>query len=157
MIGVQMETKPQYNTVAGASVMLALLPTQTDWCKIKLPHMTLVYAGEIDKDVRPTDFNVLAKDACSIAQMSSPFAVKVIGKEVFGDEDKVDVLCLEPVPILRAMRHFVERWNASQYKEFKPHCTIGPEGSFVENLPMYLSFDRVAVGWGEELLTFNLR
>lgn len=147
----------QSNTIAGKSVMIALLPTNSDWCKIKLPHMTLVYAGEIDEDLQLTDFNVLAKDACSIAQMSNPFSVKVTGTETFGkDDEQVDVLTLERTPLLRAMRHFVEDWNASEY-EFNPHCTIGPVGTFLEFPPLYLSFDRVAVGWGDDLITFNMK
>lgn len=153
-----MADEKQYNTVAGQSVMIALLPTQGDWCKIKLPHMTLVYAGEIEEDLQLTDFNVLAKDACSIAQMSNPFSVKVTGVETFGaDDQQVDVLTLEYTTLLRAMRHFVEDWNRSEFTDFKPHCTIGPAGTFLEFPPMYLTFDRIAVGWGDELLTFWLK
>ena len=139
------------------SAMIALLPVQTDWCKIKFPHMTLVYAGELDKDLKETDFNALAKDAASISMMTGPFMVKVTGKETFGDEERVDVLTLEQTTLLNAMRHFVERWNASEYTEFRPHCTIGPEGSFLEVQPMYLTFDRICVSWGKQVLPFWLR
>jgi 2'-5' RNA ligase len=148
----------QSNTVAGKSVMIALLPTSSEWCKIKLPHMTLVYAGEIEEDLQLTDFNVLAKDACSLAQMTNPFSLKVTGTDTFGEEpEQVDVLTLELTTQLRAMRHFVEDWNESEFTEFKPHCTIGPAGTFLEFPPLFLHFDRIAVGWGDDLLTFNLK
>ena len=139
------------------SAMIALLPTTTDWCKIKLPHMTLVYAGEVGKDVKDTDFNVLAKDAASIASMTGPLSVKVTGVETLGDEERVDALMLEQTTLLNSMRHLVERWNASQYKDFRPHCTIGPEGSFLEFTPMYLTFDRICVSWGKQLIPFWLK
>ncbi len=42
------------------SVMVALLPTTSEWCHIELPHMTLVYAGE-KKNLKATAFNDLAK------------------------------------------------------------------------------------------------
>lgn len=138
------------------SVMIALLPTSSDWCRIELPHMTLVYAGEIGEDLTPSDFNALAKDAASIAQLSAPIFLKVSGVEEFGDTDKVDVLRLSATPELLAMRSLVEHWDASEYP-FNPHATIGPAGSFLEFPPMYLSFDRIMVGWGEEQLVFWLR
>lgn len=134
------------------SAMLALLPTTNDWCKIELPHLTLVYAGELDT-LKPGDFNELAKDAASIAMLSRPISLKVTGVEVFGTDDKVDVLRLMPNSELLAMRNMVEHWNASEYP-FRPHATIGPVGSASAIPPMYLTFDRITVGWGETYLTF---
>lgn len=139
------------------SVMIALLPITTDWCKIRLPHMTLVYCGEI-KDRKPGDFNDMAKDASALAAMSSPMMLKVTGVEVFGeDTDKVDVLRLQLTPELAAMRRFVEHWNMSQHPGFKPHCTIGMAGEPHGPLPNYLAFDRLCVYWGEEMINFNLK
>lgn len=51
------------------SVMIALLPTTSDWCSLELPHMTLVYAGEI-KDLPTYAFNELAKDASYLSTLA---------------------------------------------------------------------------------------
>lgn len=137
------------------SVMIALLPITSDWCKIELPHLTLVYCGEV-KDLTITDFNELAKDASMLAMLGNPITLRVSGVEVFGGdgEEKVDVLRLQPSPELWSMRRAVEKWNASEYS-FKPHCTIGPQGSYIEP-PRYLAFNRVMVSWGEENITFSI-
>lgn len=137
------------------SVMIALLPITNDWCQIECPHMTLVYAGET-KDLQEGAFNELAKDACSLAMLSNYLYLRVMGIEVFGDEEKVDVLRILPSPELLAMRRAVESWNASAHP-FRPHATIGPAGSFVGELPRHLVFDRIMVGWGDEQLTFWLK
>lgn len=137
------------------SVMMALLPMTTEWCNIALPHMTLVYAGEI-KDLKETDFNSMAKDAASIAMLASPITLQVLGVEPFGDGvERVDALNLRPNSALMAMRNFVEHWNASNYP-FNPHATIGPPGSLNGMCPPYLAFDRIAVSWGSDMLTFWL-
>ncbi len=138
------------------SVMIALLPITSDWCRIELPHLTLVYVGT-SNELKPTVFNELAKDAASIAMLSNTIRLKVLGTEIFGDEDKVDALHLQPSPELLAMRRTVERWNGSEYP-FNPHVTIGPTGSFNSSpTPSYLAFNRIMVGWGKESLTFWLK
>lgn len=137
------------------SAMIALLPVSTEWCKIDLPHMTLVYAGEIP-DLPEGTFNELAKAASSISMLAPPISLAVTGVEVFGDEEKVDVLRLETTPELLAMRKIVEPWNRSTYP-FNPHCMIGPVGSLDQVAPTRLGFNRIYVGWGEQNLTFNLR
>lgn len=139
------------------SVMIALLPITTDWCKIELPHLTLVYVGEI-KDLKPNDFNELGKDASMLATLSNPLTLRVMGTEVFGgyQEDPVDVLRLQPTPELWSMRRAVEKWNGSEYP-FRPHVTIGPAGSRSSiEIPSYIAFDRMMVGWGKDCLTFSL-
>lgn len=143
------------------SAMIALLPTTTDWCRIKLPHLTLVYAGEIGEDRSPMEFNNLAKDACSLAMMCRRLTLEVTGKEVFGNwstdpDNQVDVFTLRATDDLLGMRHFVERWNASEFKDYKPHVTIGPVGSYVGEQPRFLSFDRIVACWGDKDLTFRL-
>lgn len=137
------------------SVMIALLPVVSDWCRIEHPHMTLVYAGEAD-DLPQGSFNELAKDAASLAMLSHPLTLRVTGVETMGTDEKVDVFRLQPSSELLAMRRAVERWNASEFP-FKPHCTIGPSGTYIENRPMYIAFDRICVGWGDEYLTFWLK
>jgi 2'-5' RNA ligase len=142
------------------SVMIALLPIHTDWCQLKLPHLTLVYAGD-KENLKPTDFNAMAKDAASLAMISRPLTLEVLNKEEFGNwstngDDRVDVFRLRPTSELMAMRNFVEKWNASEFP-FNPHVTIGPVGTFVEVQPRLIAFDRIMVGWGEEYLTFWLK
>ncbi len=141
---------------ASQGIMIAFLPTSAEWCKVELPHMTLVYAGTIDKK-SPSDFNTLAKDAAMLAMLSKPFALKVLKLDVFGDEEKVDVLRFVPKPELSAARRSIERWNASQHS-FNPHVTIGPANTYVDirDYPSIVGFDRIMLGWGDESLTFNL-
>lgn len=138
------------------SAMIALLPTDSEWCKILLPHMTLVYAGEL-KDLKPPDQNEMAKDAATIAAMSRPITLRVLGTDVFGDEDPVDVLSFIPTPEVQAMRRVVERWNKSEHP-FRPHATIGPAGTALSvPIPTYVRFDRVIMSWGNDHMSFNLR
>lgn len=140
------------------SVMIALLPITTDWCKIELAHMTLVYAGKVT-DMKPASFNELSKDAASIAMLANPITLQVTGSEVFGDVDKVDVFRLRPSSELMAMRRAVENWNASEFP-FSPHVTIGPTsplGPYLGPIPRLLAFDRLMVAYGNENLTFWLK
>lgn len=144
---------------ADTGVMLAFLPTSSDWCKIDIPHMTLVYAGTTD-EFSPTDFNNLAKDAASLALLASPFYLTVKAVKKFGPpEDPVQGLSFQATPDLWAMRKFVEKWNKSEFP-FDPHCTIGPLNplsTYVDNVPRTVQFDRLYLGFGNEGLTFNLR
>jgi 2'-5' RNA ligase len=140
---------------ASEGVMIALLPSSSEWCKIELPHLTLVYAGS-KNDLRPTDFNELAKDAAMLAALSFGIGLRVIAQEPFGTNGEVTAFRLQPTTELWAMRRAVEHWNKSEHP-FNPHVTIGPVGTFVEVVPRAIYFDRVYVGWGEESLTFFLR
>lgn len=142
---------------ANTGVMVAFLPTSSEWSSLELPHMTLVYAGTIE-DRSPGDFNSLAKDAATIAMLHHPFALSVTGVEVFGDEEKVDVLRFRMTPELVAARRIVNHWNASQHP-FRPHATMGPARGLPVNtleLPRVVGFDRIMVGWGDESITFKL-
>ena len=136
------------------SVMIALLPTTSYWCHIELPHLTLVYVGQIE-DLTPVTHNELAKAAMSLAMMNHPFSLDVLDADILGDEDKVEVLLLRPSTSLLGMRQIVERWNASQYP-FNPHVTVGPIGSLGDVLPQSITFDRIMVAWGDETLTYKL-
>lgn len=145
------------NAPASSGVMIAFLPISSEWCQLDLPHMTLVYAGTKDT-LKVSDFNSLAKDAATIAMLHHPFALSVTGVEVFGDEEKVDVLRFRMTPELVAARRIVEDWNASQHP-FRPHATIGPSQgpvSSVYEMPRVVGFDRIMVGWGDESITFKL-
>lgn len=135
--------------------MIALLPTTSDWCKQNLPHMTLVYAGLIE-DLGPTAFNEMAKDAATIAMLSSTLTVPVMGPDVFGDEEKVNVLKLQPSSALMSMRRIVDRWDASEHP-FRPHVTVGAYMSGIDVVPSSITFDRIYVSFGDDNLTFWLK
>lgn len=139
-------------------VMIAFLPVSGEWCKQSYPHLTLVYAGDMI-DLQMSSVSAIAKDAIMVARSIRPFALDVVGVEVFGggenDNPKVDVLRLQPTQQLLLARQIVEHWNASDYP-FNPHCTVGPEGSAEGMLPTKLYFEQVAVSWGNRRLNFNL-
>lgn len=140
-----------------SSVMLALLPTTTEWCKIELPHLTLVYAGETE-DLSQMEHNELAKVALELALTCPQLTLDVVTTDLFGggDEPDVDVLLLRPSPQLFAMRSVVESWNVSKHP-FRPHVTVGPQGSLPSDIPTQLTFDRIMVGWGDTHLTYSLK
>jgi 2'-5' RNA ligase len=138
-------------------VMVALRPITSDWCKIALPHLTLVYPGK-KTDLRPTDFNELAKAVASIAMDFHSIQLLTSGLEQFGDEgEKVDVLVLRNTPQLMQMQRRVSSWDKGKFP-FNPHCTIGPAGSAIPDaLPPAVAFDRIMLSWGEEELNFWLK
>lgn len=139
-------------------VMIAFLPTNTEWCRQPLAHMTLVYCGTID-DVSYAQFGDIAKDAISLNRIiRRPFMLDVVGIEQFGgneDGPRVDVLKLQSTPEMELARRHVQMWNASEHP-FNPHATIGPEGSAEGELPTKLYFDRVLAQWGPKSLIFRL-
>lgn len=138
------------------SVMLALLPTTSEWCQIDLPHMTLVYVGEIP-DLKPTLHNELAKATLSLAMTCHPVTVSVLGRDVFGDndQDQVEVLLLDPSPELIAMYNIVRLWDGGEHS-FNPHVTVGPKGTVVKDVPSTITFDRVIVSWGDKDLVYKM-
>lgn len=137
-------------------VMVALLPTTSDWCKQPFPHLTVVYVGNI-VDLRVTDRNELAKEILALALACQSITLDVLGVDELGDgENKVEALLLRPTPQLLAMRESLKTWNASDYHSYLPHATIGPIGSKDEDLPDTLTFDRIVLSWGTENLVFSL-
>ena len=137
------------------SVMIALLPTTSEWCHIELPHLTLVYAGEIPDHI-PTVHNKMVKTTLDLALAYSPLILETEGVETFGDEDyRVDVYTLIPTAELMAMRSIVEKWNVSEYP-FRPHVTIGPEGTANQTMPKTIVFDKLLVSWGNNHIQFKL-
>lgn len=135
-------------------VMIAFVPMNTEWARQPDPHLTLVYCGTIE-DLPLTAFNEIAKDALTVARLTSPFSLDVTGVEVFGDELKVDVLKLQTTSHLETARRLVDHWNESEHP-FEPHCTIGPEGSAEGQLPTRLYFSEIMVAWGSRHLKFRL-
>jgi 2'-5' RNA ligase len=141
------------------SIMIALLPTSSEWCHIALPHLTLVFCGKISfYEKNPLAFNDMCKDACTIAMLGRPLTLPVTTREKFGNwgDGEVDVFRLGLTPELKAMRNIVEQWTQSEF-DFNPHVTIGPVGSPVPDPPKYISFRRIGVFWGrKQELTFNM-
>lgn len=140
----------------GNSIMVAVLPQSAEWCKLELPHTTIVYGGEVASS-KPTMFNELAKLASTVAETTSEFLVKVTGVQTFGEEEKVSVLVLEKTEGLRRLRRLFEKWDDSDFSTYRPHATIGQEGTKINPVPMYLVFDRLAVVWGDQILSFRLK
>lgn len=155
------------------SVIVALIPQEDSWCKIEPAHMTVVYVGETT-DLKVNRFNELAKDVSSIAMLSNPINAKVMGKDVLGDVgERVDVMLISPTPEILAIRRMLEEWDKGTFPQFQPHVTVGPEGSMVgwnsdptdynerpmgpSVMPLYLTFDRIAVFWGSDRLNFWLK
>lgn len=137
------------------SAMIALLPQTDEWCKIDPAHTTIVYLGKV-AELDPSLKDLLIKIVSSIAILTNPFPVKIVGKETFG-EDQVEVFRLVKTPELSSLRTLLDNWDDSEFPIFKPHATIGPEGTVVENPPLFLMFDRIMLGWGEERLIFWFR
>lgn len=138
------------------NVIVALIPQNDEWCKIEPAHMTMVFVG-LKENLKPNIFNSLAKDVASIAMLSNPIMAKVIGKDILGDNERVDVMLISPTPEILAIRNMLEDWDVSDFPSFNPHVTIGPVGTFIDNMPMYLVFDRIMILWGTDRLTFWLR
>jgi len=137
--------------------MIALLPDQADWTDLELPHLTLVYAGPKD-DLKPTDFNELAKDACMLSLLTiESIALRVVSKQQYGrGSELVEAFKLQPTHKLWAMRRTVEKWNKSEYP-FDPHVTIGPLGTDVQDAPSYIRFTKILAAWGDQRLVFGLQ
>lgn len=138
------------------SGMIALIPSESNWCKIDPPHVTLVYLGKI-KDLDPLVKTELIKIVSSLSVLTRPFSVKILKQEVFGDEEKVEVFRLVNTSELSSFRIILDSWDDSEFSVFRPHATIGPEGTIVEDPPLFLHFNSLLLGWGEERLIFPLR
>jgi len=143
--------------------IVALLPQEDGlWSKVEPTHMTMIYVGEIET-LKVTQYNELAKDIASIALLSNPVMAKVMGTDVMGDDERVDVLLISPTPEILAMRRMLEKWEDGEFSSFEPHVTVGPEGTITDwnsqstPLPIYLVFDRITLIWGEDRLTLWLR
>ena len=138
------------------SAMVALLPQTDEWCKIDQAHTTLIYLGLV-KELDPIVREELIKIVSSLSILTNPFPVKILGQEVFGDDEKVEVFRLVSSPELSSLRTILDSWDDSEFPLFRPHATIGPEGTVVQEPPLFLMFDRIMLGWGEERLVFWLR
>ena len=134
------------------SVMIALLPTTTYWAHQELPHMNLVYVGEVP-NLRKSLQNELAKATLELSLIYSKITLNVIGLDQLGT---VEVLLLKPTPELLTMRKSVVRWNSSVKTDYNPHATVGPIGSSGKSIPSTLTFDRIVMVWGAKHLIYTL-
>lgn len=145
------------------SIIVALLPQDDSWCKVEPAHLTVVYVGET-VDLHVNRFNEIAKDVCSIALLTNPIMAKVMGHDVMGDDPRMDVFLISSTPELLSIRRILQEWHKGDFREFIPHVSIGPEGSYSPDwnsqslpMPMYMLFDRISLFWGKERLTFWLK
>ncbi len=133
--------------------------------------MTLVWGPIGDRS--DAQFNELAKDAISVSRITGAFNLPVTGIQELGDPP-VDALMFYPTPQLLLAYDLVKKWNGSEFPNYLPHATIGPAGSAaqasvpqnvwpdvevrrsVPGLPSVLWFNRIAVGWGDKKIVFNL-
>lgn len=146
--------------------MIALLPSNFEWCKAEFPHLTLVYLGDVT-NVKDSIRMNLAKQVASMSMLSNPLYLKSNGIEVMGGQDsenpEVEVLRFSPSPELLSMRSFFEDWDSSEFPVYKPHVTLGPIGTTTDwnsqsmPMPIAVLFNRISVQWGDSILTFWLR
>ena len=134
-------------------VMVALLPVETQWCKLPLPHLTIVYAGLIT-NIQPYEKNELLKAALMVAKTTRPIELNVLSLTVFGD---FDVLTVDQTPTATQIRTTFSPWNASDFRDWKPHVSAGPAGSFSGTMPHKLHFDRILVAWGDDHTVYPLQ
>ena len=136
--------------------------------------MTLVWGPVGSRS--DTQFNDLIKDAISASRITGAFSLPVTGVEELGDPP-VDALMFYPTPQLLLAYNLVKQWNGSGFPNYLPHATIGPAGSASQmtmpqnvwpdrpsldsstrppGLPSSLWFNRIAVGWGDKKIAFNI-
>lgn len=137
--------------------MVALLPVEASWCKIDIPHVTIIYLEDVD-NLEKGAFYEISKKVSSIALATSIFSEKVIGVKIFGEEEKVDVLELQKGRQLLEFKELLDRWDSGTFPEFRPHATIGKMGSTEPlSIPLILTFDRIAIGWGDDYFVFRFK
>lgn len=139
-------------------VMIALLPKETAWAgSQKLLHMTLVYAGNI-QELAPYEHNEMLKKAMMIAATTRPLVLQTMRVETLGEAaDAVDAVIVNPSGDLVSLSKECRPWNASQYRDWVAHITVGKSGTFKGTLPTTLTFDRILVAWGEQHTIYPLK
>ena len=139
------------------SSMIALLPDEAPWVKQDLPHLTLVYSGEVAK-LSDQDIILLKGLTRALSLVFRPQLLDSISVDVFGkDDDRVHVVRTSKSDDLTLMRSLAERFDASEYKVYKPHVTVGPIGQTqVSGVPDQILFDRIGLFIGDEKWVYNL-
>lgn len=129
--------------------LVSLLPDNTEWSPAEFPHLTLAYADPV------SDVNGMIAAAMELASSHFPFVLRSQGTEVFGDEEKVQVLLFELSTRLAYAQSLVAPWSTSQYG-FRPHVTLGPQGDYGV-LPSVVRFSRLNIKLhGEVSITLDL-
>jgi hypothetical protein len=158
-------------TTSEPDYIIAFLPSDGSWCQQDFPHMTLVWGPVGTRS--DAQFNDLVKDAISASRITRAFSLPVTGVQELGDPP-VDALIFYPTPQLLLAYNLVKRWNGSEFTDYLPHATIGPAGSAAQmtmpqnvwpdvngntpnkGLPSILWFNRIAIGWGDKKIAFNI-
>lgn len=130
------------------SVMIALLPADdqdVSYVSIDLPHLTLVYCGEIGDTPPLSELGRMVED---ISSSFDPVEAKVAGVARFGDTANV---VLFEHDHLGEMYSRVGFFSGSDHPHFTPHMTLnyGKNLRKVE-LPETVVFDRVGLFYGEQ-------
>lgn len=137
--------------------MVALLPSNNYFSGVEMPHLTLVYLGKLS-DLKQEVFQEVVYKVSHLASLISPFNVTGHKLEVLGPPgDQVEALTFKKHPKLSALRYFLEEYNASEYKEFKPHITINKRNEETFALPDIVNFEKMVVSWGAHDVVFKLR
>lgn len=133
------------------SVGIMLIPT-SDHRYSDDGHVTLVYGGEIGARDQP-DEQEMRMAAQMIAKMYSPVVAKTTGMAWMGQGDERVPAIILRSPELHRMRLWVERFNRSQYKVYKPHMSV-PD----YNAPVvpYVYLEEIALWWGDEHTTWQI-
>lgn len=123
--------------------------------KIDDPHCTIVFLGEADKlRVGPQYILTELRD-----YLDPPANISVTGTEIFGQDEKVwvallDTEVLKPLQaeILSIIETKLGLENASDFKDFKPHVTLGPvvEGEETPEAPESVDLLSLQVWLGKE-------
>lgn len=147
-------------------VIVSLIPQDDSWCIQPEAHMTMIYAAQKKSDLNFLQIEALKKETYKISKLFDPIKANIVGTYVLGqtEEEKVDVFLIQRTPEIMSIRRMLESWDKSDFSTFKPHTTIGPQGSYAykaekENpsYPKSLLFDRISIFWGEERFSFSFQ
>lgn len=123
-------------------------------------HCTLLYLGDTaDATFTKEDLDIVVQRL----KTRPPGEVKITGLDLFGPDQNVLVATLDPTaldPIRGAFERTLAKinvFNASQYKDYKPHVTISEDfsGTLVDaaattSLPESVTLGAPVVWWGNE-------
>lgn len=123
--------------------------------KIKDPHTTVLYLGELDNVPTSGSAALLVNSD----YLKAPGEVRVTGLEVFGpDDDQVWVATLDDSvlgPLQAKIKEQSARYgimDASSFPDYRPHVTLGPKSSAKPTPPKTVHLGPLEMWWGEEHL-----
>lgn len=125
----------------GACVVL--LPTTS----IGDEHCTVIYFGDTTDATMP--YEAAMRTTRTLAGVTLPFSSQVTQHSIFGPaDDQVAVAELALTMPLIGLRTAYERFNGSEYREFKPHISA-VEGR-LRQVGESVRFNRLACWYGDE-------